>query len=91
MEYDMRLAAGPATSGGGSFEQSEMLKTLTPAIRAYASANNGDLPTDPGQLSAYVTTPEEQAVLQKGIKMYEAASPEQRAFQLKMLQRLRLK
>jgi RNA polymerase sigma factor (sigma-70 family) len=91
MEYDSRLAAGPAMWGSGSFEQSEMVKTLTPALRAYAEANNGNLPTEPNQLATYVTTPEEQAALQKGIKMFEAESPEHRALDLKLMQRIRLK
>jgi hypothetical protein len=41
---------------------------LHQAIQAFLAANNGQSLTDPAQLMPYVTTPDEQAVLQKIIK-----------------------
>jgi hypothetical protein len=39
--------------------------TLAPALKAYAAANNGQLPQNPTDLMPYLTTPEQQAALQK--------------------------
>jgi len=44
--------------------------SLHQAIQAFLAANNGQSLTDPSQLMPYVTTPEEQAALQKIIKNY---------------------
>ena len=91
VEFDNRMAAGPAVWGSGSFEQSEVVKTLTPALKAYVAANNGNFPTEPGQIEPFLATPDERAALQKAAKMYDSESPEQRAFNMKLLQRLQLK
>ena len=96
LEYDTRIVAartdsGMAYGGSGSFEQSEIVKLLTPAIQKYCSANNQRMPSDPAQLAAYVTTPEARGALEKAIKEYESESPEKRAESLKMLERLRPK
>ncbi len=41
---------------------------LGTAAKAYATANNGQQPTDPSQILAYLTTPDQQAALQKMLK-----------------------
>lgn len=38
---------------------------LSPALRAYTTANNGNLPKNPTDLIPYLTTPEQQAAFQK--------------------------
>ena len=87
LECDQRVAAGPGGSGVGGFEFSEILDTLAPAISAYASANDGQLPTDPAQLSPYVTTPDQQAALDKLEQKAKKMSPDQLNTYLKMVQR----
>jgi RNA polymerase sigma factor (sigma-70 family) len=42
--------------------------TLAPALQAFAAANNGQKPADPSQLLPFVTTPEQQAALQRVIQ-----------------------
>jgi RNA polymerase sigma factor (sigma-70 family) len=42
-----------------------VLNVLKPVMQAYMDANNGQQPTDPSQLTPYVTTPEQQTALQK--------------------------
>ena len=44
--------------------------TITPALTAYKAANNGQYPTNPSDLLPYLTTPEQQAALQKLEKEY---------------------
>jgi RNA polymerase sigma factor (sigma-70 family) len=41
---------------------------LQPALQAFAAANNGQKPANPNQLLPYVTTPAQQAALQKAIQ-----------------------
>ncbi len=43
-------------------------KTLQPALEAFAAANNGLKPSNPSQLLPYVSTPAQQAMLQKVIQ-----------------------
>jgi hypothetical protein len=86
-EYDSRIAVGPFGSGSASFEESEVLKALTPAINAYLAANSGQLPEDPAKLVSYVRTPAEQAALQKAIKEFNGLSIEERTAALKKLLR----
>jgi hypothetical protein len=45
---------------------------LIPALQAYKAANNGQCPKNPSDLSAYLTTPEQQAALQKVEQNYSA-------------------
>jgi RNA polymerase sigma factor (sigma-70 family) len=52
----------------GSTSGSVAENTLQPALQAFAAANNGQKPTDPSQLLPYVTTPAQQAVIQKMIQ-----------------------
>jgi RNA polymerase sigma factor (sigma-70 family) len=72
-DYDSRYAIGPhgwGTAGSYAWDttSSNPEEVLTPALKAYVAANNGLEPTDPSQLAPYVTTPEQQAALQKVIK-----------------------
>ena len=71
LEYDDRIAVGAAGSGSDSFEASVIFDTLAPAINAYASAHDGQVPNDPAQLSPYATTPEQQAALEKLAQRYK--------------------
>ena len=48
--------------------QDPIRNILRPALEAFAAANNGKKPTDPTQLQPYVTTPEQQAILDKEIQ-----------------------
>jgi len=70
-DYDSRYAIGP--NGYGSTKNTQVWDpssanpdvVLAPVLKAYMAANNGVQPTDPSQLTPYVTTPEQQATLQK--------------------------
>jgi hypothetical protein len=48
------------------------ITTLAPALKAYAAANNGQMPQNPSDLSPYLSTPEQQAAFHK---VYWDASP----------------
>lgn len=89
LEYDVRVAAAPSGGGSGSFELSEIISTLTPAISAYVSANNGQLPNDLAQLNPYATTPDQQAALEKMVQRYKdkKMSADGLNMYLKMVQR----
>lgn len=72
-DYDTRFGIGLNGSGSAGPQDWDAPGTgpsalLTPAIKAYAAANNGLQPTDLSQLAPYLTTPEEQAALQLAIK-----------------------
>jgi hypothetical protein len=71
-DYDSRWSIGPGSYGSTAWSASEveqLLAQLAPAIKAFNAANNGSRPTDePSQLLPYVTTPDEQAALQKLIQ-----------------------
>jgi outer membrane murein-binding lipoprotein Lpp len=56
-------ASGVSITGGAVAEN-----TLQPALEAFAAANNGLKPSNPSQLLPYVTTPAQQAVLQRLIQ-----------------------
>ena len=65
---DNRWAIGIGGYGSTSYPSAEIssaITTLNPALKAYAAANNGKEPTEPSQILPYLTTPEEQAALQK--------------------------
>jgi RNA polymerase sigma factor (sigma-70 family) len=68
-DYDNRWSIGPGSYGSSGWSQSEvdqLLTQLAPAIKAFSAANNGSLPKDdPSQLLPFITTPDEQAALQK--------------------------
>jgi RNA polymerase sigma factor (sigma-70 family) len=90
LEYDMRLAFCQGGAGSsGSFELSEALMALAPLINAYVSANNGQLPNDLAPLAQYVTTPDQQAALDKMVQQYKdkKMSPDDLNAYLKMVQR----
>jgi len=90
LEYDMRLASCQGGVGStGSFELSEALIALAPLINAYVSANNGQLPNDLAPLAQYVTTPDQQAALDKMVQQYKdkKMSSDDLSAYLKMVQR----
>jgi hypothetical protein len=89
-EYDMMIMASDKGLGSGSFEETELLRALTPAIRAYYAAN-GSMPDDLAQISSFTTTPQQQAALQKAVQMLQSMSPQTRAQTLQLMQRLRPK
>jgi RNA polymerase sigma factor (sigma-70 family) len=59
-----QISADSISSTRGSVAEN----ILQPALQAFAAANNGQKPADPSQLLPYVTTPAQQAVLQKLIQ-----------------------
>ncbi len=59
---------GYGSSNYQSPEVSAAIATVTPAMKAYAAANNGKEPTDPSQFLPYLTTPEQQAAFQTLMK-----------------------
>jgi RNA polymerase sigma factor (sigma-70 family) len=66
-ELDNRWAVGPGSYGSSSYvsaEISDAIAAIDPALKAYATANNGKQPTDPSQILPYLTTPEQQAAFQ---------------------------
>jgi hypothetical protein len=75
-DYDNRYAVGLNGWGTAGIQDwspqatSDAEKLLTPALNAYAAANNGTQPTDPSQLAPYITTPEQQAALQNFMKQH---------------------
>lgn len=75
-DNDNRYAVGLngwGTSGTQDWDSANNPETiLKSAIQAYMAANNGLEPTDPSQLAPYVTTPEQQASLQKVLKLQAA-------------------
>ncbi len=87
LEYDDRIASCQGGNGArGSFEFSEALITLAPAINAYVSANNGQLPNDLAQLNPYATTPDQQAALEKLAQKFKMKSPDDLNMYLKTVQ-----
>ena len=65
-ELDQCMAIGPNVNSGSSFRNFEILETLAPAIKAYQAANHGKMPSeDAAQLAPFITTPAQQAALQK--------------------------
>jgi RNA polymerase sigma factor (sigma-70 family) len=75
-DYDTRYAVGPngwGSAGPYAWDPANSpAVVLKSAVQAYMDANNGQQPTDPSQLAPYVTTPQEQAALQKAIKLQAA-------------------
>jgi RNA polymerase sigma factor (sigma-70 family) len=74
-DYDNRYAVGLTgwgTDGPDGWEdptaETSLENILKPALNAYQAANNGMEPTDPSQIQPYLTTPEQQAALQKLMK-----------------------
>jgi RNA polymerase sigma factor (sigma-70 family) len=68
---DNRFAIGIGGYGSTTYPSTEIssaIAILNPAVKAYAAANNGKEPTEPSQILPYLTTPEQQAALQKLIQ-----------------------
>jgi hypothetical protein len=84
-EYDSRWGVGPFGFGtAGQFEsKSNPVDTLTPALKSFFSANNGQPPSDPAQLLPYLNTDEQRSELEKIIQRFKIMSPDDR---LKMWQ-----
>ena len=64
-DYDSRVVIGPSGYGSTEFNSGAVMDVLAPALKAYAAANSGREPNDPSQLAPYLTTPAQQAALQK--------------------------
>ena len=92
-DSDQRIMIGETSFNSLSFKQYELLKPLMPVIQAYFAANKDQVleNADPARFAPYIRTAEEQAVLASAIKDYESASPQKRANNLGILQRLRPK
>ncbi|MDQ6632318.1 MAG: hypothetical protein M3Y82_11295, partial [Verrucomicrobiota bacterium] len=75
-EYDERVGIGPrgyGSTGSDSWKKADdltsVIKILDPAMKAYATANNGKEPALLFQLQPYITTPEQKAALEKILKL----------------------
>ena len=64
-EFDSQWALGPQGFGTSSYQGTQELNVLAPALKAYQAANNGHEPNNPADLLPYLTTPEQQAAFQK--------------------------
>ncbi len=62
-DYDSNQEMSLAGGGGGSFNL--VHNAISDAAVAYTVANNGQTPTDPSQLAAYLKRPVDAAALQK--------------------------
>ncbi len=65
---DSHWAIGQNGYGSTTYQSADIstaMATLDPAMKAYAAANNGQQPGDPSELLPYLTSPEQQAALQK--------------------------
>jgi RNA polymerase sigma factor (sigma-70 family) len=65
-DFDSRIVVGPNGWGstGGAWKAARPLNVLTPPLRKYESAHNGNGPDDPSQLLRYLKTQEEKTALQ---------------------------
>jgi RNA polymerase sigma factor (sigma-70 family) len=90
-ELDNRWGIGPSGYGqSGTFDSSTkqpVFDTIGPAIKSFVAANNGALPTEPSQLSAYVTTDEQRALLDKIVTSFKTASDRDKAQMQKELEK----
>jgi hypothetical protein len=80
-EFDTRWGVGPFGFGtSGNFEQkTNPLDTLTPALKAFFSASNGQPASDPAQLLPYVNTEEQRAELDKITQRFKIMTLDDRA------------
>ena len=65
--FDTRYGIGPDGFGTTDFLSRETRTVMNPVYEAFRNANNGYWPDNQSQLLPYVTTPEQQAALQKHI------------------------
>jgi RNA polymerase sigma factor (sigma-70 family) len=68
---DSRIVIG--SSGYGSFDaldSSNLRASLDPVMRAFADANNGREPSEPADLQPYITTPTQQAALDRAMRIF---------------------
>jgi hypothetical protein len=77
-EFDQRYGVGSFGYGSsGPFTQ-KPVDTLTPVLQSFASANNGQMPSDPAQLVPYLTTQEQRTELDKIGQRFKIMSPDDR-------------
>lgn len=70
-EYDYLWQIGPGSYGlAAAADEStpSFIQALAPAFKAFSDANNGETPTEISQLKPYITTPAQNAALQKALK-----------------------
>jgi hypothetical protein len=71
-DRDSRVVIG--ANGYGSFDalsSSDLKASLDPALKAYADANNGREPSNPSELVPYITTPNQQAALERMQRIFK--------------------
>ncbi len=71
-ELDNQWALGRNGYGSTSYQSSDVsaaIATITPAMKAYAAANDGKEPADLSQMIPYLTTPEQQTAFQTLMKI----------------------
>ncbi|EEF62829.1 RNA polymerase sigma factor [Pedosphaera parvula] len=76
-EYDQRFGIGPngyGSAGNQAWNDTigKDVNALKPVMKAYAASHNSLEPTEAADLMPYATTPEQQAALQRMIKVKEA-------------------
>jgi RNA polymerase sigma factor (sigma-70 family) len=70
---DLRWVIGPDGFRNLNYQVSDLLEadsTLYPVLKAYAVANNGQMPTTPAQIQPYLSTPEQQTAFQSFSQKY---------------------
>ena len=70
-EYDTRHEIG--LNSGGVTDVNSIKDTVAAAARDYAQANNGQMASDPAQITPYLKSPVEIALVQKYLNQYLAA------------------
>jgi RNA polymerase sigma factor (sigma-70 family) len=71
-DRDSRVVIG--ANGYGSFDalsSGDLKASLDPAFKAYADANNGREPSNPSDLVPYITTPNQQAALERMQRIFK--------------------
>jgi outer membrane murein-binding lipoprotein Lpp len=63
--FDTRYGIGPDGCGSTDYLHREIAPTMDPVYKAFRAANNGEWPEDVSMLQPYISTPEQQAALQK--------------------------
>ena len=63
--YDTQFGIGPNGFGSTDFLSSRTREVVDPVFAAFRKANNGEYPEHLSLLRPYVTTPDQQAALEK--------------------------
>jgi hypothetical protein len=74
-EYDQRWGIGPNGYGTTGSYKASPIDILSSALKSFMAANNGLEPTEPSQLLPYVSTPGQQAALQKITEQFNTLPP----------------